>query len=284
MIQPKRVALFVTCLVDQIVPEVGVATVRLLRRAGYEVEFPMSQTCCGQPFFNSGFRAEARRLARRMIEVFEPYDLVVSPSGSCVSMVRAEFPHLFEDTPGWQRRARRLAERTYELSEFLVHVAQWVPAIPGQDGDLAESIGVSGTIRRITYHDSCHMSRLLHLKEEPRQLLTAVGYTIEEMPEADRCCGFGGIFSVRMLEVSNAMTADKLRQFRETGAPVLVTADPGCLVQMRGLLSGNLKVEHLATVLEEATQGGAWKSSIGSRESRSGPSQPEAGSGADGRP
>lgn len=236
-----RVALFVTCLVDQIMPEVGVASVRLLRRAGYQVEFPKAQTCCGQPFFNSGFRDEATRLARRMIEVFERYDYVVAPSGSCVSMVRAEYPHLFEDDPQWLPRARQLANKTYELSEFLVRVAHaWQPQANG------------GPTKTATYHDSCHMNRLLHVKEEPRQLLRTAGYTIHELPESERCCGFGGIFSVHMPEVSNAMTADKLRQAQDTGAALMVTSDPGCLMQMRGLVDASLQVEHLATVLDAA--------------------------------
>jgi L-lactate dehydrogenase complex protein LldE len=252
-----RVGLFVTCLVDQILPEVGVVAVRLLRRAGYHVEFPEAQTCCGQPFFNSGFRAEARRLARRMVEIFEPYDYVVAPSGSCVSMVRIEFPHLCADEPAWHARAERLAAKTYELSEFLVHVANWQPESARVDNQNApeNDSPVTNYGLRVTYHDSCHMNRLLHLKHEPRALLAAAGHTIDEMPEADRCCGFGGLFSVRMPEVSNAMTADKLRQARDTGAPTLVTCDPGCLMQMRGLVDDSIRVEHLAVVLERAVNG-----------------------------
>ena len=253
MPQPSRVALFVTCLVDQILPEIGVAAVRLLRRAGYSVEFPEAQTCCGQPFFNSGFRAEAQRLARRMIEVFEPYDYVVAPSGSCTGMVRIEFPHLCADEPTWHTRAQRLAAKTFELSEFLVHVAHWQPEAPEPVPENDSS--VPGYALRITYHDSCHMNRLLHLKQEPRALLAAAGYTIDEMPEADRCCGFGGLFSLRMPEVSNAMTADKLRQARDTAAPTLVTCDPGCLMQMRGLVDASIRVEHVAVVLEHAVIG-----------------------------
>lgn len=238
-----RVALFVTCLVDQILPEAGVAAVRLLRRAGYQVEFPEAQTCCGQPFFNSGFRPEAAKLARRMIEIFEPYDYVVAPSGSCVAMVRLEFGPLCADDPAWQSRAQRLAAKTYELSEFLVHVARWQPqASPG-------------ATPRVSYHDSCHMNRLLHLKEEPRALLAAAGCTIDEMAESERCCGFGGLFSLRMPEVSTAMTAEKLRQARDAGAPVLVTCDPGCLMQMRELVDSSLAVEHLAVVLERIASG-----------------------------
>lgn len=232
-----RVALFVTCVVDQALPEVGVATVRLLRRAGYQVDFPQGQTCCGQPFFNSGFRAEARTLARRMIELFEPYERVVAPGGSCTAMVRVEFPHLFEDEPAWRARAEALAAKTYELSEFLVQVAGWQPE--------PRAAGL-----HLTYHDSCHMKRLLHLGEEPRRLLAAAGAQLVEMEESDRCCGFGGLFSIRMPEVSNAMTAEKLRQAEESGAPVLVTCDPGCLTQMRGLVGEGVRVEHLAVVLE----------------------------------
>ena len=241
-----RVALFITCIVDQALPEVGIAAVRLLRRAGYEVDFPTSQTCCGQPFFNSGFRDEARRLAQRMIEIFEPYDLVVAPGGSCVAMVRSEFPHLFEDGPSWHQQAQRLATKTYEFSEFLVHVAQWQPT----HADVAPRSPLPAP--RITYHDSCHMNRLLHLKQEPRALLTAAGYQIDEMSESERCCGFGGLFSIRMPEVSNAMTADKLRQARETESATVVTCDPGCLVQMRGLVDDSLRIEHLAVMLERA--------------------------------
>lgn len=236
MTSTPRVALFVTCVVDQALPEVGVAAVRLLRRAGYQVEFPLGQTCCGQPFFNSGFREEARRLARRMIDLFEPYDYVVAPGGSCTAMVRVEFPHLFEEEPAWRGRAEALAAKSYELSQFLVQVAGWQPE-PSAAG------------LRVTYHDSCHMKRLLHLREEPRQLLAAAGAQIVEMEESDRCCGFGGLFSIRMPEVSNAMTAEKLRQAGETGAPLLVTCDPGCLTQMRGLVGEGVRVEHLAVVL-----------------------------------
>lgn len=237
-----RVALFITCVVDQALPEVGVATVRLLRRAGYQVDFPQGQTCCGQPIFNSGFRAEARTLARRMIELFEPYERVVAPGGSCTAMVRVEFPHLFEDEPAWRARAEALAAKTYELSEFLVQVAGWQPE--------PRAAGL-----HLTYHDSCHMKRLLHLGEEPRRLLAAAGAQLVEMEESDRCCGFGGLFSIRMPEVSNAMTAEKLRQAEASGAPLLVTCDPGCLTQMRGLVGEGVRVEHLAVVLEETGDG-----------------------------
>lgn len=242
MTHPQRVALCVTCLVDQVMPEVGVATVRLLQRAGYEVDFPRRQTCCGQPFFNSGFLKEARRLARRTIDAFAEEPLVVLPSGSCTTMIRKEYAHLFEDEPRYHYRARRLAAKTYELSEFLAHKAQWQPP---QKADAPD----------VTYHDSCHMCRLLGLREEPRHLLVQAGCQIREMSEPDQCCGFGGLFSLRMPQVSNAMTAEKLRQGAETGAERMVTADPGCLMQMRGLEAANgPKGVHLAVLLEEITR------------------------------
>lgn len=235
----KTVALFVTCMVDQIMPEVGVATVHLLRRLGYEVAFPEAQTCCGQPFYNSGFRKEAANLARRTIEILEPYEAVVLPGGSCTTMIRLEYAHLLAEEPDWLRRAEKLAAKTFELSQFLAREGVAL------QGDAVDS--------SITYHDSCHMCRMLGLKDEPREALTAVGYTITEMAEPDRCCGFGGLFSVRMPEVSNAMTADKLRQAEATGAQTIVTADPGCLMQIRGLAE-NVEIKHLAVALEEATR------------------------------
>lgn len=239
MAEQKRVSLCVTCIVDQVLPEIGVATVRLLRRAGYAVDFPAAQTCCGQPFFNSGFKAEAARLARRTIEAFESAGTVVLPSGSCTTMIRVEYPHLLANEPEWHERAQRLAARTYELSEFLVRQAGWQPAAPAE------------AAFPVTYHDSCHMCRMLHLTQEPRQLLEAAGYTVSEMRESARCCGFGGLFSIRMPEVSNAMTAEKLHQAVEAEAPVLVTADPGCLMQMRGLAQ-DIRVEHIATIVEKS--------------------------------
>ena len=251
----KKVALFVTCMVDQIMPDVGVAAVRLLRRAHFEVDFPLEQTCCGQPFFNSGFRPQAARLAKRTVEVLEPYDAVVLPSGSCTSMIRVEFPHLLQDSPRWYYPARRLAAKTYELSQFL---SKFRPDFFEQvnDNDVNDNDNESPLNETITYHDSCHMNRILRLKNEPRQLLQKAGYAIDEMEESDRCCGFGGVFSIRMPEVSNAITADKIRQAKETQARTVVTADPGCLMQMRGMVrdGDDIEIKHLAVALEEATR------------------------------
>ena len=229
-------------MVDQVMPEVGVAAVKLLRRAGYTVEFPTGQTCCGQPFFNSGFREQAAKLARRTVDLFEDYAAVVLPGGSCAAIIRTEYPHLLAEWPGWHERALALAGKTFELSEFLVHQADWQPT------------GATSA-PRVTYHDSCHMNRLLGLKAEPRTLLTAAGCTLVEMDESDRCCGFGGVFSIRMPEVSNAMTKEKLHRAAVTEADVLVTSDPGCLMQMRGLArQAGVRAEHLAVVLEELTR------------------------------
>jgi L-lactate dehydrogenase complex protein LldE len=244
MDSPNRVALCVTCIVDQLMPEVGVASVKVLRRAGCQVDFPAEQTCCGQPFYNSGYRKQAAQLAKRTIEIFEPHETVVLPSGSCTSMIRTEYGHLFEDSPIWSERAQKLAGKTFELSEYLVHHLGWQPEV-----DTKHELGP------LTYHDSCHMNRLLHLRDEPRQLLTGTGYSLCEMSESDRCCGFGGIFSLRMPEVSTAMTAEKLRQAAETGAKTIVTADPGCLMQMRELAGDEgQRFEHLATMLEEGSR------------------------------
>lgn len=236
------VALFSTCLVDQVLPEIGVATVRLLRRAGYQVEFPEGQTCCGQPFFNSGFQDEAKKLAKRTIEVLEEYPVVVIPSGSCTTMIRKEYLHLFEDDPIWFDRAKALAEKTFELTEFLAR------------NDLLE-VKHSYEGESVTYHDSCHMCRSLGIKDQPRKLLKQAGYTIEEMGESDRCCGFGGLFSARMPEVSGAMTKEKLTQANQTGASMLVSADPGCLMHMRENKNGaEIQLKHIAEVLEKATR------------------------------
>jgi L-lactate dehydrogenase complex protein LldE len=236
------VALFVTCLIDQALPDIAVSTVKVLRRAGFKVTFPPDQTCCGQPFANSGLRDEARRLAQKTITTLADADVVVLPSGSCAAMIRNEYEHLFAGDPLWQQAARMLAAKTYELGEFLTLYGR-----PALDHSPKEDV---------TYHDSCHMCRGLGLRDEPRALLVAAGYDIREMEEADRCCGFGGVFCVRMPEVSNAMTAEKLHQARATGVTTLVTSDPGCLMQMRGLLAGDdtLAVEHIATILERESR------------------------------
>lgn len=248
------IGLFVTCVVDQIMPEIGIATVRLLRRTGVQIAFPMAQTCCGQPFFNSGFIPEAIRLAKQTIEILEPFPTVVLPSGSCTTMIRVEYPHLLKSDQEWLQRAKALAEKTFELTEYLTKIGLSFPA----------SDGVPPTV---TYHDSCHMARHLGLRDEPRNLLTKSGCQIHEMSSSEQCCGFGGLFSVRMPEVSEAMTVEKLQQAADTQTAFLVTSDPGCLMQMKRFAGKNdnsktpnskktdsQKPIHIAQLLEERTR------------------------------
>jgi L-lactate dehydrogenase complex protein LldE len=239
----NRIALFASCIVDQIYPQIGVATTRVLQRAGYKVDFPEEQTCCGQPFYNSGFVKESKRLAKRTIEIFSEYPAVVFPSGSCTTMIRKEYVHLFKNEPEWYEKALALSNKTFEFTEFLI-----------KNGELEVKTPANGEI--ITYHDSCHMSRSLGIKEEPRMLLKQAGFQIKEMDEVDRCCGFGGLFSVRIPEVSKAMTTDKLLKAQQTEAAILVSSDPGCLMQMRGHLGDEpaIQIKHIAEVLEEVTR------------------------------
>jgi L-lactate dehydrogenase complex protein LldE len=239
----KTVSLFVTCLVDRVLPEVGIATVQLLERLGFEVDFPAAQTCCGQPFFNSGFPDQARRLAKKTIRDLENCPTVVLPSGSCTAMIRTEFTHLLESEPVWAQRAGDLADRTFELSEFL-----------DRQGISLNPQKAQGSL---TYHDSCHMCRSLGIRGAPRRLLGSAGFELAEMAEPDRCCGFGGLFFLRMSEVSEAMTEEKLRQAAETGAGTLATADPGCLMRIREAAENfpdPPAVEHLAVLLERSTR------------------------------
>jgi L-lactate dehydrogenase complex protein LldE len=236
-----KVALFITCLVDQLCPNVGVATVEVLERAGCEVSFDERQTCCGQPAFNTGYRQEARKFAERFIEIFESSDAqyIVSPSGSCTAMVK-HFYELFPDDKNWRERAERIADRTFELTAFLVNIVQ------------IETTGakLSG---KITWHDACHALRDLNLKAEPRKLLQTVeGAEFVELPGADECCGFGGTFSVKYAEISNAILEKKAANIEASGADYVVACDASCLMQIGGKLSRNgsrVKPKHIAEIL-----------------------------------
>ena len=238
----KEVAFFVTCLVDELFPEVGEASVACLERVGRRLEFPRAQTCCGQPAFNMGYRDEARRLARRFIEIFEPYSAIVAPSGSCTSMVRVFYPELFAGEPDWQERARRLAGRVFELTEFL-----------SQEGFRPEKQETGGASKQATYHDSCHLLRELGVCDQPRQLLQGMnGLELVELPGANVCCGFGGAFSVKMSELSEAMANDKLEALESTGAEILTATDCGCLMHLEGALrrrGSAIRAFHIARVL-----------------------------------
>jgi L-lactate dehydrogenase complex protein LldE len=235
-----RISLLVTCLGDALFPEVGVATVRLLRRLGVAVEFPAAQTCCGQPHFNSGFADGARDLARHTIRTFAGEQLVVAPSGSCAAMVKLEYPELFREEPAWHIRAEDLARRTHELSSFLVNVLG------------VEDVGARFE-GKVTYHMACHL-RGLGLLTEPERLLHKVrGLEYVPLERADECCGFGGSFAVRYPEVSGAMVRDKATFIEQTGAATVVTTDAGCLMNVAGCLQRRgspVRVLHLAQVLD----------------------------------
>lgn len=236
-----RVALFVTCLVDQLWPSVGTSSVEVLRRVGCEVDFDERQTCCGQPAFNTGYRDPARDLARRFIEVYEeaPVEAIVAPSGSCTAMI-GHYEDLFEDEPEWRERARAIAARTHELSAFLVHVLG------------VEDVGASFS-GRVAWHDACHALRDLGIKSEPRRLLSHVrGAELVELPNAEACCGFGGTFSVKYPEVSVAIVDHKVDAIEEAGIDAVVSADSSCLMQIGGRLSrrgSRVRTMHLAEVL-----------------------------------
>ena len=235
----KRVALFVTCLVDMFRPSVGFAAVKLLREAGCTVEVPDAQTCCGQPAYNSGDRGDAQAVARQVIEAFLPYDYVVAPSGSCAGMISHHYPGLFENEPAWRAKAEALAAKTFELVTFLHDV-----------------LGIRQLTARceqtITYHDSCSGLRELGVKAQPRALLLAAGARIAEMRNPDVCCGFGGTFCVKFPDISNRMVTDKVADAAATGASTLLAGDLGCLMNMAGKLQREgraVKVRHVAEVL-----------------------------------
>lgn len=216
------VALFATCLVDNLAPNAGVATVRLLEAAGCRVEFPESQTCCGQPAMNTGEPEAAATLARHLVDVFAPYDAVVSPSGSCVAMVHHWYPRLLADeASSLANRAAEVVARTHEISSYLVDVLGQV--------DLGARIDA-----RVTVHDACHGLRVLGLKSAPRRLLEAAGAEVVEMGEPEVCCGFGGTFAEKHAEMSAPMADDKLAQAASTGADWLVAGDSGCLLHLEG--------------------------------------------------
>ena len=241
-----RASIFISCLVDQFFPQVGEAMVKVLRRLGVELDFPSDQTCCGQPAFNTGYRREAERLARRFLDIFGDSQYVVVPSGSCGSMVKVFYPELFHDDPALNERALQLSGRVYEFSQFLVHVLG------------VTDVGASFQ-GRVTYHDSCHLLRELGVASEPRQLIDKVrGVELVEMQGSEECCGFGGAFSVKYADISGAILEDKLRHVAESGAEVLVASDSGCLMHMAGAMSRRdmpVRTMHLAELL--AQDGGA---------------------------
>jgi L-lactate dehydrogenase complex protein LldE len=240
-----KVSLFITCLSDALFPRVGTAMAHLLARHGVKLEFPQTQTCCGQPAFNSGYFDEARVAALTLLEAFADSDFVISPSGSCTGMIHHYYPKLFEQDPILLAEANRLVDKTFEFSQFLVQV-----------------LGVTdvGAVfpHKVTYHPSCHGSRLLGVKDEPLALLRQVqGLELVPLPFAEDCCGFGGTFAVKMSDISGAMVTEKTDHIIESEAEVLTSLDMGCLLN----ISGNLRFRgqpvrtmHLAELLYEGVK------------------------------
>jgi len=240
-----RVALFVTCLVDFFRPTIGFAAVKLLEQAGCTVEVPRAQTCCGQPAYNSGDRADAKAIALQVLDTFAGYDHVVAPSGSCAGMMRVHYPELFADDPAVLPRVRKLAARSSELVSFLV-----------------DTCGMSAVsahwARTVTYHDACSGLRELAVKDQPRRLLASVdGLTLEELPGAETCCGFGGTFCVKYPDISDKMVGDKAAEIAATGAAAVLAGDLGCLLNIAGKLQRHgrrIEVRHVAEVLAGMTE------------------------------
>ena len=242
-----RVGLFVTCLVDLMRPNIGFAAVKLLEDAGCTVEVPL-QTCCGQPAFNSGDRKDAIDIAAQTIAAFEGFDYVVAPSGSCAGMIRAHYPELFHGDPNLAAKANAVAARTYELVSFLTDVM----GVTTVDAQYAGNV---------TYHDSCSGLREMGVKNQPRALLASVeGLTLTEMNENETCCGFGGTFSIKYGEVSDAIVAKKTENVVASAAGTLLAGDLGCLMNMAGKLQRQgsaVKVRHVAEVLAGMADGPA---------------------------
>jgi L-lactate dehydrogenase complex protein LldE len=235
-----RASIFVTCIVDQLFPKVGLAMLEVIERIGWQVDFPERQTCCGQPAFNTGFRDEARTVARHFLQVFRDAEYIVVPSGSCTSMIAHHYAELFAAEPEWLELSRRLEPRIWEFSKFLLEVAR------------VEDVGAH-LDRVVTFHDSCHGLRGLGIKDGPRRLLSRVrGLSLREMDAAEECCGFGGTFSVKFPEISGGMARTKIDSIVRSGADLVVGVDASCLLQIQGALSrAGLAIEtmHLAEVL-----------------------------------
>ena len=237
-----KIGLFITCLADAMFPDVGRATVAVLERLGHTVDFPAAQTCCGQMHVNTGYPDEALPMVRRYVDTFEPYEVVVAPSGSCVGSVRHQHAAVARShgDEALAERAAAVAAKTYELSELLVDVLG------------VTDVGASYP-HRVTYHPTCHSLRMLRVGDKPLQLLRAVrGIDLVELPGAEECCGFGGTFAVKNADTSTAMLADKCRAVLSTGAEVCTAVDGSCLMQIGGGLSRartGVRTLHLAEIL-----------------------------------
>jgi L-lactate dehydrogenase complex protein LldE len=239
-----KVALFITCLTDQFYPHVGVAVTKILQHFGCDVEFPQAQTCCGQPFFNNGFQPQAAQLAKRMIEIFQPYPYVVTPSGSCCAMVREQYHELFHNDPQWNAPMEQLRSKTYEFVEFLDKILK----VDFHQFSLPDP-------REITYHYTCHL-RGIGVKDEGARLLKQIGNVqFKPLEKTDQCCGFGGTFAIKYPAISGAIVEDKINCIAATGAKTVICNDAGCTMNISGMChrrNVQAGVKHIAELMAEA--------------------------------
>lgn len=234
-----KVSLFATCLVDMFQSNIGKSTVEILERLGCKIEYPSEQTCCGQPAYSSGYVKVSKEAMKNTIRTFENAEYIVCPSGSCANMLR-DYEHIFHGDTEWQERAQRIASKTYELTQFIVDVLK------------IENVGASLN-GKATYHPSCHMTRLLQVKNQPLTLLQNVkGLELVELPLKENCCGFGGTFSVKMGKISEQMVDEKVSSVQKTNAHYLISSDAGCLMNIGGRINRkniNIQTLHIAEVL-----------------------------------
>jgi len=237
-----KASLFITCIADLMYADVGKSVVSVLKRSGVELDFPEGQTCCGQPAFSSGYYKDTAIVAKKIIDVFENSEMVVIPSGSCAAMIHHGYPILFKDDPIWRKKAKDFVEKTYEFSQFIVDI-----------------LGITdvGAVfpQKVTYHSSCHMTRILGVEEQPKILLQNVkGIDFIELPYSFDCCGFGGTFSMKMADISAEIVEEKVNHIISTGADVLVGSDLTCLMNISGRINRRgipIKTMHLAQVLDQ---------------------------------
>lgn len=237
-----RVQLFSTCLVDSMYPEVGDAVLHILKKCGVEVSFPPGQTCCGQPAYNAGYHKEAKGAAEHFLSVFTGSDPILVPSGSCATMIKLHYPELFKDEPELKAAAEKAAARVFELTQFLVQKLK------------VHEMPLTGK-GKVTYHSSCHLTRMLGLRDEPQLLLKAIkGLEFVPLPDATRCCGFGGLFMAKLPEISIAIATDKANTVISTGADIVTGADSGCLMNIADALKRQgsaVQVKHIAQLIAE---------------------------------
>lgn len=219
-----RISIFITCLGNMFYPDLGVTMTKIFNRLGHTVDFPDQQACCGQISFNSGYMEDTRTVARKLIDAFEESEVVVAPSGSCIGMIHHNYPTLFKDDPVYLKKANDLIKKSYEFSQFIVNVLK--------QPDLGARYEA-----KVTYHPSCHATRLMGIKDEPLILLQHIqGLEIVPLPEAQLCCGFGGTFSLKMPDISESMVQEKAEHVLESGADILTGLDMGCLMNISGYL------------------------------------------------